>query len=176
MSDQLAPRIKRRRSRDLRKEALTAVVLLVPNLLLLAVFCYRPLLDNIRLSFFSWNISSPTSEFIGLANYQEWFSRKDTAIILSNTIIFTAGAVLGTMVLGLCLALLLNQKLRGRNLVRSAVFAPFAISGAAIGIAFQFVFDPNFGLVQDLLGRVGITAPNFYQVPGWALAMVTSGL
>ena len=53
-----------------------------------------------------------------------------------------------SMALGLALALLLDQKLKGRNLVRSVVFAPFVISGAAIGVAFQFVFDPSFGLIQ----------------------------
>ena len=53
------------------------------------------------------------------------------------------------------------------------VFAPYAISGAAIGIAFQFVFDPNFGLIQDMLGWFGIDSPNFYAVPGWAMFMVT---
>ena len=77
------------------------------------------------------------------------------------------------MVLGLLLAMLLDQKLFGRNFVRSMVFAPFVISGAAIGVAFQFVFDPNFGLVQDLLGRIGVDSPQFYQDPNWALFMVT---
>jgi len=77
------------------------------------------------------------------------------------------------MALGLGLALLLDQRLKGRNLVRSIVFAPFVISGAAIGIAFQFVFDPQFGLVRDLLARVGVQSPDFYQQPGWALFMVT---
>ena len=52
------------------------------------------------------------------------------------------------MVIGLALAMLLDRKLVGRNLVRSAIFAPFVISGAAIGVAFQFVFDPNFGLIR----------------------------
>ena len=56
---------------------------------------------------------------------------------------------------GLALAMLLDQPLRGRNLVRSTVFAPFVISGAAVGLAAQFVFDPHFGLVQDLLHRLG---------------------
>jgi len=78
-----------------------------------------------------------------------------------------------SMALGLGLALLLDQKLKGRNLVRSVVFAPFVISGAAIGIAFQFVFDPRFGLVNDLLARIGVQSPDFYQQPGWALFMVT---
>ncbi len=150
-----------------------AGLLLAPNLILLAIFTYRPLIDNIRLSFFNWNISSPQSTFVGWQNYIEWFTRDDTKTIVSNTVIFTFFAVIGSLVLGLALALLLNQKLKGRNFTRSVVFAPFAISGAAIGIAFQFIFDPNFGLIQDMLRWVGLDSPNFYAVPGWALFMVT---
>lgn len=150
-----------------------AGLLLAPNLILLAIFTYRPLIDNIRLSFFNWNISSPQSTFVGLQNYIEWITRDDTKTIVSNTVIFTFFAVIGSLVLGLALALLLNQKLKGRNFTRSVVFAPFAISGAAIGIAFQFIFDPNFGLIQDMLRWVGLDSPNFYAVPGWALFMVT---
>ncbi|MDR7330485.1 carbohydrate ABC transporter permease [Corynebacterium guangdongense] len=150
-----------------------ALLLLAPNLILLTLFTYRPLLDNVRLSFFNWNISSPRSTFIGLDNYVEFFTRSDTKTILLNTAIFTLFAVAGSMILGLALAMLLDQKLFGRNAVRSMVFAPYVISGAAIGVAFQFVFDPNFGLVQDLLGRVGLATPNFYQDRWWALFMVT---
>ena len=90
-----------------------------------------------------------------------------------NTVVFTLAAVIGSMVLGLMLAMLLDQPLRGRNLVRSTVFAPFVISGAAVGLAAQFVFDPHFGLVQDLLHRVGVGVPDFYQDPHWAMFMVT---
>ena len=145
----------------------------MPNLVLLVVFTYRPLVDNIRLSFQNWNISSPTATFIGLDNYAEWFTSPDSGTVLWNTVVFTGFAVLGSMVLGLVLALLLDQKLFGRNAVRSMVFAPFVLAGAAVGVAFQFVFDPTFGLIQDLLGRVGVDAPAFYQEPGWALFMVT---
>ena len=148
-------------------------LLLLPNLVLLIVFTYRPLLDNIRLSFTDWNISSPIANPVGLSNYIEWFGRDDTKIILRNTLVFTVATVGISMAVGLGLALLLDQKLKGRNLVRSVVFAPFVISGAAIGIAFQFVFDPQFGLVRDLLARIGVASPDFYQQPGWALFMVT---
>ena len=163
----------RKAARNRHKEWLLAAALLAPNLILLAVFTYRPLLDNIRLSFFNWNISSPTSTFVGLDNYVEWFSREDTKTIVLNTVVFTFFAVIGSMVIGLALALLLNQNIKGRSFARSVVFAPYAISGAAIGIAFQFVFDPNFGLIQDMLGWFGIDSPNFYAVPGWAMFMVT---
>ncbi|WP_374971534.1 carbohydrate ABC transporter permease [Terrabacter sp. BE26] len=162
-----------RRSSGRAWEWSLAALLLLPNLVLLIVFTYRPLLDNIRLSFTDWNISSPIANPVGLANYVEWFGRDDTKVIVRNTVVFTVATVGISMALGLGLALLLDQKLKGRNLVRSVVFAPFVISGAAIGIAFQFVFDPRFGLVNDLLARIGVQSPDFYQQPGWALFMVT---
>ncbi len=115
------------------------VVLVGPNVALLLLFIYRPLADNIRLSFFDWNISDPKTEFVGLSNYTEWFTRSDTRQIVLDTAVFTAAAVIGSMVLGLLLglllAMLLDQPLRGRNLLRSNVFAPFVISGAAVGLA-----------------------------------------
>ncbi|MGO4660529.1 sugar ABC transporter permease [Terrabacter sp. 2TAF16] len=162
-----------RRSSGRAWEWSLAALLLLPNLVLLIVFTYRPLLDNIRLSFTDWNISSPIANPVGLSNYIEWFGRDDTKIILRNTLVFTVATVGISMAVGLGLALLLDQKLKGRNIVRSVVFAPFVISGAAIGIAFQFVFDPQFGLVRDLLARIGVASPDFYQQPGWALFMVT---
>lgn len=179
-SDQRPPRRLRRRpsagSGRLPyrvRDGLVAAAFLLPNLALLIAFTYRPLLDNIRLSFTSWNISSPTAAWIGWDNYVEWFTSSDSHTVVVNTVVFTGAAVIGSMVIGLALALLLDQKLIGRNAVRSLVFAPFVLAGAAVGVAFQFVFDPTFGLVQDLLGRVGIDPPAFYQDPTWALVMVT---
>ncbi|MFC4123904.1 carbohydrate ABC transporter permease [Nocardia rhizosphaerae] len=150
------------------------LVLVLPNLALLTLFVYRPLADNIRLSFTDWNIAEPVATPIGFANYVEWWQRADSWKVVTNTVIFTVSAVVASMALGLALALLLDRKLFGRNVVRSAIFAPFVISGAAIGVAFQFVFDPSFGLVQDILRKLGVTAiPDFYQDPRWALFMVT---
>lgn len=158
------------RSRDI----LIAALFLLPNLGLLVAFTYRPLVDNILLSFYQWNISRPGSAvWIGFGNYVEWFTRPSSWTVVSNTVIFTLTAVIGSMVIGLALALLLDQRLFGRNGVRSAVFAPFVLSGAAVGVAFQFIFAPRFGLIPDLLARVGIDSPNFYQDPDWALFMVT---
>ncbi|MBK8734025.1 MAG: sugar ABC transporter permease [Actinomycetales bacterium] len=164
-----------RRSGTDRREWLLAAALLLPNLALLTLFVYRPLIDNFRLSFTDYNISSPNGATpVGAANYVEWLGREDTRIILRNTLVFTFATVIISMVLGLALALLLDQKLRGRNVVRSLVFAPFVVSGAAIGVAFQFVFDPSFGLIRDLLARVGAQTPDFFQDSGWALFMVTT--
>lgn len=150
-----------------------AALLIGPNLLLLILFTYRPLVDNIRISFYNWNISSPSMTWVGLQNYIDWFQAPETKTIVWNTLIFTICAVAGSMLLGLMLAVLLDQKLFGRTAVRSIVFAPYVIAGAAIGVAFQFVFDPRYGLIQYFLHLVGIPVPNFYQQSGWALFMVT---
>lgn len=171
------PRQRRRRRRLERNrpwaDYALFFVLVGPNVALLVAFVYRPLADNIRLSFFDWNISDARAQFVGLSNYAEWLTRADTRRIVLNTVVFTGAAVIGSMLLGLALALLLDQPLRGRNIVRSLVFAPFVISGAAIGLAAQFVFDPHFGLLADLLHRAGAGVPDFYQEPHWALFMVT---
>lgn len=168
-----APRGRGLKSRPWQDYALF-LVLVVPNLVLLTLFVYRPLADNIRLSFTDWNIADPVATPVGFDNYLEWWQRDDSWKVVSNTVIFTVAAVAVSMALGLALALLLDRKLFGRNVVRSAIFAPFVISGAAIGVAFQFIFDPSFGLVQDVLHRLGVEqVPDFYQDPHWALFMVT---
>lgn len=170
-SEEPPPRRKRRMN---RAQAWLAVCLVAPNLILLLAFTYRPLLDNIRLSFFSWNISSTRpATFVGLTNYLEWAKNPESWQIVAQTAVFTGVAVIGSMVLGLGLALLLDRPLKGRNVVRSLVFAPYVISGAAVGVAFQFVFDPGYGLIQDLLARVGLDSPKFYSHPYWALFMIT---
>lgn len=166
------------RTRRVRTSAKTAIVgtaLVLPNMLLLLIFTYRPLLDNIRLSFYNWNIASTRpATFIGFDNYIEWATKPESWQIVWQTLIFTVFAVFGSMVLGLALALLLDKQLRGRNAVRSLVFAPYVISGAAIGVAFQFVFDPGYGLIQDLLGKIGLNSPAFYTHPSWAMFMITA--
>lgn len=164
---------KRSRSLNWRHIGLAAA-LIVPNMILLGLFTYRPLVDNFRISFYDWNISSPDMRFVGFGNYIEWFTDDTSWQIARNTLIFTLVAVIGSMALGLALALLLDQHLRARNMVRTIVFAPYVISGAAIGVAFQFVFDPGYGLVQDVLGRLGLDTPAFYQHSGWALFMITT--
>lgn len=174
-----APRVSgtanaKRSDRPDSREWLLAALLLIPNLVLLITFTYRPLVDNIRLSFTDWNVASPQANWIGFANYRTWWHASSTWQVLSNTLIFTLATVVGSILLGLFLAMVLDQKIRGRNFVRSVVFAPYIISGAAIGVAFQFVFEPNFGLIADLLHRIGMTSPDFYQEPSWALFMVTA--
>ena len=97
-------RTPRKRKVDWRQVGLAAL-LIGPNLALLILFTYRPLVDNIRISFYDWNISSPTMQFVGLRNYIDWFQASDTSRVVFNTFVFTLFAVVGSRELGLAHAL-----------------------------------------------------------------------
>ncbi|MGK2964783.1 MAG: carbohydrate ABC transporter permease [Tepidiformaceae bacterium] len=148
------------------------ILFVAPNLLLLLVFTYRPLVESFRLSFYDWDLISPIKTSVGLQNYRDYFGDETSRYIIRNTLVFTAATVAGTMALGLAIALLLNQKLRGRNVARTVLFAPYVVSGAAVGIIWLFIFDPRFGLIAATLDRLGATSPNWYNDPDWAMPMI----
>src|SRR5215471_10890539 len=121
---------QRARSRRDWGEYLTFLAFVVPNLLLLGVFSYWPLVQNISLSFTDWDMISPDKRFVGLDNWIGVLTSPRFWQILLNTAVFTAASVGLTLALGLALALLLNQALRFRNAARTVVFTPTVLSGA----------------------------------------------
>lgn len=159
-------------ARRRRTALLWALLLAGPNVTLLLVFVYRPLLESLYLSTLQWNLGSPTARFVGLGNYIEWFSAPTTGRIVTTTIVFTVATVGGAMVLGLGLALLLNRRLKGRGVARTVAFAPYVLGGFAVGILWLFMFDPRYGLIQELLGWIGVTSPQWYTDRPWPLVMV----
>lgn len=161
------PGVRRR-----RRATLAFWLLAGPNLLLLLVFVYRPLLESLYLSTLQWNLGSPVARFIGLGNYREWFASPETAGVLATTAIFTVATVGGALVLGLGLALVLDRKLVGRGVARTVAFAPYVLSGFAVGILWLFIFDPRYGLMSTVLGWFGAASPQWYTDPPWPLVMV----
>ncbi len=170
--DQVPVALRRKQKRRRASEVLLFAVLVAPNLAFLALFTYRPLLRNIELSFYRWDLISPVRQWVGFDNYADWFSDPNSRKALLTTVIFTASTVIGSMVLGLALAILLHKRFRGRSFVRSVLFAPYVVSGAAVGTVWLFMFDPRYGLLAAGLDRLGIRSPNWYNDPEWALAMV----
>lgn len=143
-----------------------------PNVALLIVFTYKPLLQSLQYSTLQWNIGSANARFVGLGNYFDWFADPATLNVVRVTTIFTLATVGGGMVLGLALAVLLNRKLRGTGVGRTIVVAPFVLSGVAVGLLWLFVFDPNFGVTSALLKAIGLASPDWYNDPQWALLMI----
>ena len=152
--DRHPARGRRRRGARHRREALLFVAFALPNFFFVLVFAYWPVLYNGYLSLTSWNMLAPVKQFVGLTNYTDLFADPDFRDTLGTTVVFTVGVVAGSMVLGLLVSLLLNQRLVGRNLVRTVTFAPHILSGAAVGTMWLFIFDPNYGLIAAAVGTV----------------------
>lgn len=160
--------INRRRLRNLGIFALLAG----PNVVLLLVFVYRPLLLSFYYSLLQWNMGSSVARFVGLQNYIRWFTDPDTPQIMGTTLIFAVATVGGALVLGLAMALLLNRKLWGRGVARTVVFAPYVLSGIAVGMLWLYIFDPRYGLLSTLLNAIGLDSPQWYTASPWALIMI----
>ena len=158
-------------ARRRRSALLWALLLAGPNVVLLLVFVYRPLLQSLYLSTLQWNLGSPVARSIGLGNYVEWFTAASTPTVVTTTLVFTLATVGGAMVLGLGLAILLDRRLAGRGFARTVAFAPYVLSGFAVGILWLFIFDPRYGLLQEVLGLVGLPSPQWYTERPWPLVM-----
>lgn len=162
---------KARRARS-RKNWTTFLLFAGPNIALILLFIYYPLIANIRYSLLNWRLGSDTATFIGLDNYIQFFTSPTGLEVWRVTIIFTIATVAGSMILGLLLAVVLNRKLPGRTVVRTAVFSPYVLSGVGIGLVWSFIFDPNLGVLSHVFAYFGQNSPEWFLDPDLALLMV----
>ena len=150
----------------------TPWILIFPTLVGLLVFRLIPIVSSLVLSFTKWNlITDPV--FIGIKNFRELFADPDFWKIVGNTLKITLGYVAGSMVFGLLLALLVNNKIRGMNFFRAAIYMPVITSSVAVGIVWTRILGPKYGILDFLLKKIGITAPYWLQDPNLALWTLT---
>lgn len=134
-----------------------AFFLLLPVILLLLLFIAYPLVNTVALAFQDYRLTSVQSaKFNGLANFKAIVTYPYFGLILRNSLIFTFVTVLLQFFLGLVLALALNKPFRGRNIYQAIVFLPWSISALVIGFTFRWLYNAEFGPVNDLLIKLGI--------------------
>jgi multiple sugar transport system permease protein len=135
-----------------------------------------PILSSFWYAFNDWNLLSPP-EFIGLANFAELWEDDAFWSALRYTLIFIALYVPCVFVLGLGLALFLNQKLPGMLIVRTASFLPVVASWVVVSLIWKWIFNPSYGLVNYSLGLIGIDGPAWLFQPETAVvAMVVTSI
>lgn len=145
------------------------IALTAPNVALILVFGYWPVVYNVILSLQRWDMISPMPEFIGLDNWVALFTTDDLGRIMFQTFVLLISVTLGSLALGLGMALLLDQRLFGRRLGRTLAFAPYVIGSATTAMIWLFLFDPNFGLIKSMLGMVGLESPRWMSDAAWAM-------
>ncbi len=160
-----------------RADALIALLFLAPSLFIFCTFIFFPLAYTFWLSFHKWNMIKPARPFIGLTNYQRLFTSPDFWHVLRNTAVYTAGAVSLTMLTGLVLALLLNRPMANRALYRAAIFSPTVTATVAVAMLWLWIFDPQYGLMNELLRAVHLPRLQWLGDPFWALpALIIMGV
>ena len=136
-----------------RLRASISYLWVMPAILLYALFTLTPLIAGIYLSFLRWDGVKP-AKYIGLANYERLLNDHKLRDALMHNAQYAFGTVIGKNLLALGLVLLLSQALRGRAFYRTALFLPVVMSFVVVGILWTWIYNDDFGLVNNLLRSV----------------------
>jgi multiple sugar transport system permease protein len=151
-----------------RREALTFYLLITPWLVGFLVFLAYPMLRSLYLSFTDYSLLAPPV-WVGLRNFERILNDPDFWQSLRVTFVFALGSVVGGTLIALGTAMLLAQPLRGINFWRTIYFMPSVLSSIAVAILWLFVFRPEGGLLNIVLGWFGVEGPSWVTSETWAL-------
>lgn len=142
-----------------------------PALAVFLLFFITPTIIGFYYSFTDWNINAEQIRFNGLDNYIELFKEPRLKTALINTLIFAAVVTLMQNFMGLGLALILNEALKLRNLLRMIFFLPYVIAPIVIGYIFRAIYHPEHGIVNTVLDHIGLhfMAQDWLNDPKYAL-------
>ena len=152
------------------REGVFSWVMLAPGVLFLLAFVAYPFFYGIFLSFQDRRVASPGT-FVGLANFVTLAHDAVFWQVTRNTFIYTIVATLLKMVGGLAMALVMNQAFRGRNLVRAFFLLPFIVPTVLSTVAWMWILDPTFSVVNWTLRNTGLMTQNFSWLGNATLAM-----
>ena len=157
------------------KKKMEPWLFLLPVLVILRLLFGYPLINSIIMAFQNYKLTAPNDiQFNGLENFAKLFGDPDSMMILKNSFIYVIVSVLGQFLLGMMLALALKKQFRGRGIYQSIVFLPWAFSGFVVGLIFRWSFNGEYGIVNNLLMKFGLTDHNiaWLGTPGFSLAVV----
>lgn len=128
-----------------------------------------PLGFSLYMSFQKWDMFTP-ARFVGLSNYAHLFNSDPLFLIaLGNTVIYTVGTVLPTVLISTVVAGVLNRKVKAIGVFRTIVFLPLAISSVVMAVVWQFMFNTDNGLLNIVLGWIGVGPVPWLVEPHWAM-------
>jgi multiple sugar transport system permease protein len=133
----------------------TAYLFNAPGLIVFAIFTVYSLYYSFILSFHEWDIIEP-AQYVGLDNYRDVLSDSDFREALGHTVYFVIGSVAPTMLIGLGLALLLNSKIRGLGIFRTAYYLPVLTPLVIAALLWTWVYNADYGLANFYLQKLGI--------------------
>lgn len=146
------------------KNSREALLYIFPAAALFLIFFYWPLLQNIYLSFFSWNMVSPTMKFVGIENFTDLFASAELLKILLNTVLFVGIMLVLNFVLPYIYSFVLGHLVhRCTAFYRSALFLPSTLSLAVASILFLWIYNPLAGPLSIVLGWFDMESPRWFK-------------
>lgn len=145
------------------RKRLEIVFFVTPALALFALFVIWPIVTAVQLSVFRWKGFGPLTDFVGLRNYVTVLSDDVFVGSIVHNLIIVGGSIAVQLPLGLAIALLLNRKMWGQGLLRTIIFVPYVLAEVIAGVVWFQLLQPEYGVIDGLLGAVGLQAPE----QGW---------
>lgn len=155
------------------KQSGLGYLFLIPSILAFAIFMFYPMVQTIYLSFFDWNLVSPTKKFVGLDNYIHFFTNPNTWKIMKNTILYIVILLVINLVLPYILSFILSVIIKkGKSFYKAAFFLPSVISLVVGSILYTWILNPVSGPAAILCRTFGVNIPIWSKTEGWVIAVL----
>jgi len=162
----------------IKRETVLSIALVTPSIIAIAIFVYGFIGWTARVSLSKWKGLLPDYTWAGLENYKGLFSDARFHIDIRNTLIFTVIFVIGSLIIGLTLAVLLDQNIKGEGFFRSVYLFPMAISFIVTGVVWRWLMNPAMGSrlsgLNLLFTNMGLDflVNKWYTTPQWGIAFI----
>jgi multiple sugar transport system permease protein len=155
-----------------RRQMFSNYLFVAPAVLGVLIFQLGPMIVSLYLSFTRYDIVRP-ARWIGLTNYVRIFTEDDLFYrALLNTAYYSGLTLPLRLIIALIAAVLLNSKLRGMGFFRSLYYLPTISAGVAVSLLWKLIYEPRYGLVNNLLAMLGIQGPRWLGDPRWAMPAI----
>ncbi len=138
------------------KKLVKVLFFTLPAMIPMAVFWIYPILKSGWLSFTDWDYMTPEYSYVGVENYTAVLTNSGFWSAFKTTVLFAIGTIIPIIILGLFVALLLGNELKGKSIYRFLVFSPWVTPTVAISIVWSWIFEPKGGIANQILSTLGL--------------------
>lgn len=167
----LNPAPIRRKAAPRLRYALTVGLFLLPSALPLLFFTIVPMVSAFWISLNQWNLVGPM-KWVGLDNYARLVTDPGTQGAFLHTVYYIVGYLPLVYSGGLAIALALNTRIKGRSMLRGLYFLPVVTSWIVVALVWRWLLNPSTGIVNWLLGLIGIAGPGWWTDPAWSMPAI----
>jgi raffinose/stachyose/melibiose transport system permease protein len=156
------------------RQRLEIALFVAPALALMGLFVAWPVVSAARMSLYRWRGFGPMDDFVGLRNFTRVLTDPVFVDAVTHNLIIVVASIAVQLPLGIAIALLVNRNIKGRGLLRTIIFVPYVVAEVIAGVIWFQLLQPGYGVVDGVLGAVGVSPPEqgFLGTPSLTLATV----